>query len=77
MASRFNRWIPIERPISSAISTIQRLACGSSACSYHLVIAQSTRAVTSEDIAYTSPSTAENQKVSEKQYANAPTAPLP
>ena len=69
--------MPIDRPIRRAINTIQRLACGSSAWSYHLVIAQSTRAVTSEDIAYTSPSTAENQNVSEKQYARAPTAPLP
>ena len=40
-------------------------------------MAQNTKAVKSEDIAYTSPSTAENQNVSEKQYARAPTAPEP
>jgi hypothetical protein len=33
--------------------------------------------VKSDEDAYTSPSTAENQKVSEKVYANAPTAPAP
>ena len=63
---RFSRWMPMERPIRKAISTIQRFAWGSSAPSYHLHMAQKTRAVTREDIAYTSPSTAENQKVSEK-----------
>ena len=36
-----------------------------------------TRAVNREDSPYTSLSTAENQKVSEKQYARAPAAPLP
>ena len=38
-------------------------------------MAQKTKAVKKEDMAYTSPSTALNQKVSEKQYAKAPTAP--
>ena len=57
----------MDRPIRKDISTIQRLAYGSSATSYQRVIAQKTRAVKSEDMAYTSPSTAENQKVSEKQ----------
>ena len=67
----------MDRPIRKDISTIHLFAYGSSASSYQRVIAQNTRAVNSEDIAYTSPSTAENQKVSEKQYARAPTAPLP
>ena len=40
-------------------------------------MSQKTTAVKREDDAYTSPSTAENQKVSEKVYANAPTAPAP
>ena len=65
------------RPIRKAISTIQRRACGSSARSYQTVISQNTTAVKSDDIAYTSPSTAENQKVSEKAYTRAPTRPEP
>ena len=40
-------------------------------------MAQNTSAVTSDDIAYTSPSTAENQNVSLYVYARAPTAPEP
>ena len=75
MVRRFSRCTPILRPIRKVMSTIQRLAWGSSACSYHLHMAQKTRAVKKEDMAYTSPSTALNQKVSEKQYAKAPTAP--
>ena len=42
-----------------------------------MVIAQNTAAVNSELIAYTSPSTAENQNVSEKQYASEPIMPEP
>ena len=41
----------MERPIMKAMSTIQRLECGLSACSYHFVIAQNTIAVNSDDIA--------------------------
>ena len=67
----------MESPMRNDISSIHLFAYGVSACSYHLVIAQTTKAVKSDDIAYTSPSTAENQNVSEKQYANAPMAPLP
>ena len=77
MVSRFRRWTPIERPIRKEIRTIHLLAYFVPACSYHFVIAQNTSAVNSEDMAYTSPSTAENQNVSEKQYARAPTAPEP
>ena len=40
-------------------------------------MAQNTSAVNNEDNAYTSPSTAENQKLSLNVYANAPTAPAP
>ena len=77
MARRFRRWIPTDRPMMNEISTIHLLAYGESACSYHFVMAQKTIAVTSEDIAYTSPSTAENQNVSLNVYASAPTAPDP
>ena len=77
IARRLRRWIPIESPIRKLIRTIHLLAYGVSAWSYHLVMHQNTRAVTSEDMAYTSPSTAENQNVSLKQYARAPTAPEP
>ena len=48
----------------------------STACS-HLSTAQKATAVKKELMAYTSPSTAENQKLSENVYANAPTAPAP
>ena len=67
MVSRFSRWTPIESPMRKDIRTIHLLAYRVPACSYHLVIAQNTSAVNREDMAYTSPSTAENQKVSEKQ----------
>ena len=77
MARRLRRWMPIESPMRNEIRTIHLFAYGVSACSYHFVIAQNTRAVTRDDIAYTSPSTAENQNVSLKQYARAPTAPDP
>ena len=77
MASRLRRWIPIESPIRNDMSTIHLFAYGVSACSYHLVIAQNTRAVKRDDMAYTSPSTAENQNVSLNVYARAPTAPDP
>src|SRR5690606_2548674 len=60
-------------PIS--ISTSHRSDCGSSARTSHFKIAQNTTAVQSDDIAYTSASTAENQNVSVKAYASAPTAP--
>ena len=67
----------MDSPIRKHINTIHRLPYGLSAHSYHLVIAQNTSAVNSEDIEYTSASTAENQKVSENVYANAPTKPAP
>src|SRR5690606_37695773 len=55
----------------------QRSAPSSSARTSHFNIAQNTTAVHKEDMAYTSDSTAENQNVSEKAYANAPTKPAP
>ena len=48
-----------------------------SATSSHFKIHQNVTAVKKEDIAYTSPSTAENQNESEKVYARAPTKPAP
>jgi len=77
MLSRLSRCTPIERPMRKHISTIHLPECGSSASSYQRVMAQNTTAVNNDDMAYTSASTAENQKVSLKQYANAPTAPAP
>ena len=67
----------MESPIRKDIRTIHLFAYGKSACSYHLVIAQNTMAVNNEDMAYTSPSTAENQNVSEKQYTRDPIMPEP
>ena len=54
---------------------IHRLASASSSTSSHLNAAQTTMAVKKEDIAYTSASTAENQKLSEKVYTKAPINP--
>src|SRR5438105_13577241 len=53
----------------------QRLACASSFIESHFKIAHTTNAVKREDIAYTSASTAENQKLSENAYDNEPTTP--
>ena len=65
--SRFSRWTPMATPTNRLIKTSQRSACGSSLCSSHFRMAQNTNAVKNELMAYTSPSTAENQKVSLKQ----------
>ena len=73
--SRLSRWTPIERPIRNAISIIHLSEYFSSATSSHLSIAQNTAAVKNDDVAYTSPSTAENQNESEKVKASAPVAP--
>ena len=59
------------------MATIHRSAYSVSACSSHLRIIQNTAAVNRDDMAYTSASTAENQKVSDQQYARAPTTPAP
>ena len=66
----------MDNPIRYAIRISHLSACFSSATFSHFNIAQKTTAVKSEDVPYTSPSTAENQKVSEKAYAIAPTSPL-
>ena len=50
---------------------------GSSASSSHFSIAQKTNPSISEDRAYSSASTAENQKLSVKVYAREPIIPLP
>ena len=65
IANKFSKCTPIESPTINEINTIQRSACFSSAMFSHFKIAQNTTAVHKEDIAYTSVSTAENQKVSE------------
>ena len=54
---------------------IHRLASASSSTNSHLNAAQTTMAVKKDDIAYTSASTAENQKLSEKVYTKAPINP--
>src|SRR6478735_5872756 len=54
---------------------IQRLASASSFMVSHFKIAHTTKAVKRDDIAYTSASTAENQKLSENAYDNDPTIP--
>ena len=66
---------PTERPIKNAIKTNHLFACASPNSFSHLRIDQKTTAVNKEDIAYTSPSTAENQNESEKVYAKAPIRP--
>src|SRR3569833_106658 len=75
MVSKFNRWIPMERPITKAIKTIHLSAPGSSAWASHFNLAQKTTAVHKDDRANTIVSTAENQKVSVKVKVNAPTRP--
>src|SRR5699024_10818168 len=72
-----NKCTPIDNPIMKAIKTIQRSTWGCSACSSHIKAAQNIIAVKKEESAYTSPSTAENQKESVKVKANAPTTPAP
>ncbi len=66
MASRLSRCTPMERPMRYAMRISQRSECFSSDIRSHLRMAQNTMAVKNEDMAYTSPSTAENQNESEK-----------
>src|SRR5580700_5134623 len=56
---------------------IQRSARGWSACSSHFPIAQNAMEIKRGETPKTMPSTAENQKESEKVKASAPTAPAP
>jgi len=65
----------MESPIRKAIRIIHLSEASSREDSSHFNIAQNTTAVKSEEVAYTSPSTAENQKVSEKVQASAPEKP--
>ena len=67
----------MEIPIRKKTNIIHRFDSASSAHSSHLRIDQKTIAVKREDVAYTSPSTAENQNESEKVNANSPTKPVP
>ena len=66
MASKLSICTPTDKPIKNAIKTNHLFACAFSNSLSHLRIDQKTTAVNKEDIAYTSPSTAENQKESEK-----------
>lgn len=77
ITNKFSKWTPMANPIRYAISTNQRLECFSLATFSHLRIHQKVSVVKKLEEAYTSASTAENQKVSEKVNVNAPTAPAP
>ena len=57
------------------MNKIQRFDSALSSTNSHLNAAQTTIAVKKDDIAYTSASTAENQKVSENVYIKDPTTP--
>ncbi len=67
---------PKDIPTTKLISNNQRLPCGVSISASQRKPNQNNKAVNSIDIAYTSASTAENQKLSEKVKASAPTNPL-
>src|SRR3569833_251295 len=69
--------MPIERPIILAMKTLHLSAPGSSARASHFSIAQKTEAVHKADKANTIVSSDENQKVSLKANASAPTTPAP
>ena len=77
IARRLSMCTPIDSPTRKAISIIQRCECFSSATLSHLRMAQKVMAVKNDDMAYTSPSPAENQNESEKVKAREPTSPLP
>src|SRR5690606_34387005 len=77
MARMAIRCTPVANPINNEIKINQRLALSRSASSSHLHPNQTMMAVKSEAMAYTSPSTAENQKESLNMNTDAPTIPLP
>jgi hypothetical protein len=86
ITSKPNKWTPIANPNKNKINIIQRnglvskansLCLIASVSSSHFKIAQKMSAVNRDDIAYTSPSTAENQNESVKVYDNEPIIPLP
>ena len=77
ITSKLSKWTPIDIPVKNAISTIHRMELGCSASSSHFKMAQKTAAVNKLLMAYTSPSTAENQNESENVYAKPPMIPLP
>lgn len=66
---------PTESPRIKNIRIIHRSLSGSWYSFSHLVINQTNSAINIEAMEYTSPSTAENQKVSEKVKHKAPTIP--
>src|SRR5678809_526309 len=77
--------MPIDKPsaknrntihLSARLRSCRLLPARSFSCS-HFKIAQKANPVKKEESAYTSPSTALNQKESEKVYAKAPTTPAP
>src|SRR6185312_6681312 len=67
----------MERPIIYAISSSHLSEPSSSEWASHFNIAQKTKAVKKDDMAYTSASSEENQKESENAKARLPTMPLP
>ena len=66
----------MERPIIYAMRTIHLSDDILAASSSHLSIIHTVNAVRNEENEYTSPSTAENQKVSVNAYSRAPVNPL-
>ena len=68
---------PNDKPTTKLINTNHLFPLGYVISLSHLNPSQNNNAIKKEDIAYTSPSTALNQKLSEKVYAKAPTKPLP
>ena len=77
IAKKPMNWTPKVRPTTKEISTSQRSPLGSSRLSVHLSPSQSKRAMIKLADAYTSVSTALNQKLSEKVKAKDPIRPLP
>ena len=77
MANKLSKWTPIARPNMYAIRTNQRSLYGLSWYSDHFNASQTTIAVNNIDIAYTSASTALNQKVSVTAKVKLPTNPPP
>ncbi|MCY1450018.1 hypothetical protein D9M71_667950 [compost metagenome] len=66
---------PTESPMAKKIRMIHLSLSAALDSFSHLVISHTSSAINSEAIAYTSPSTAENQNVSEKVKHKAPMTP--
>ncbi len=67
--SKLSRCTPIDKPAEYTANNTQRSDCGVSGRWYHFTMAHSVSAVKKVDMAYTSPSTAENQMEVEKAVA--------